>query len=68
MRTDEQARIEAKMDTMIALLSEVVALLHEVLDRPRPTVVHLSAWSKVQLERLARVLIEQFFKVWKEKP
>jgi hypothetical protein len=68
MRTDEQARIEAKMDTMIGLLRELVGLMHEGLSRPRPTTVHLSAYSEIQLKRFAVVLVEVIKSVLKGVP
>jgi hypothetical protein len=57
----------ALLEHIAQTLDNIEALLNELLDRPRPTVLHLSAYSKVQLERFARVLVEQFRKVWKEK-
>jgi hypothetical protein len=66
--TERERSIEAQLEVLISLMRELVALMHEVLDRPRPTVIHLSAWSVVQIERFTRVLIEQVRKVWKEKP
>lgn len=49
-------------------LDTIEALLNELLDRPRPTVLHLSAYSKVQLERLARVIVDTIRRVWRETP
>ncbi len=49
--------VEQKLDQIIALLHEIKELLHDVLDRPRVTTFHLSAFSKVQLDRLARTIV-----------
>ena len=54
---DQLTRIER-------LLMEIRDLLNEQLDRPKPpTILHLSALSKVQLERFAKVFIETVRKI-----
>lgn len=60
-------RERALLEHIAQTLDNIEALLNEVLDRPRPTTINISAWSKVQLERLARVLVDTFLTVMKEK-
>jgi hypothetical protein len=56
--TERDGRIEAKLDILIALVRELVGMMHESLSRPRRTTVSLSAYSEIQLKRFAVVLIE----------
>jgi len=60
-------RERALLEHMAQTLDNIEALLNEVLDRPRATTINISAWSKVQLERLARVLVDAFLTVMREK-
>lgn len=51
-----------KLDAIYEKLDSIERLLEEILDRPRPTIVHLSAYSKVQIERFLRIL----FNFWQQ--
>jgi hypothetical protein len=57
----------ALLEHIAQTLDNIEALLNELLDRPRPTVLHLSAYSKVQLERFARVLVDIVRRVLSER-
>ena len=60
-------RERALLEHIAQTLDNIEALLNELLDRPRPTVLHLSAYSKVQLERFARVLVDIVRRVLSER-
>ena len=56
------SQILEKLDALHDKLDSIERLLEEILDRPRPTIVHLSAYSKVQIERFLRIL----FNFWQQ--
>lgn len=60
--------VDKKIDEIIALLREIKDLLHEALDRPRVTTFHLSAFSKVQLENLAKAIVNAAMKLARTQP
>lgn len=49
--------VDEQLKRIIALLEEIRDLLYETLDRPRITTFHLSAFTKMQLERLAHAVV-----------
>ncbi len=56
------SQLYEKLDAIHDKLDSIERLLEEILDRPRPTIVHLSAYSKVQIERFLRIL----FNFWQK--
>lgn len=56
------SQILEKLDALHDKLDSIERLLDEILNRPRPTIIHLSAYSKVQIERFLRIL----FNFWQK--
>lgn len=55
------------MSQLYEKLDSIERLLEEILYRPRPTIVHLSAYSKVQIERFLRILFNFWQKFKREQ-
>lgn len=61
------SQILEKLDALHDKLDSIERLLEEILDRPRPTIVHVSAYSKVQIERFLRILFDFWQKFKREQ-
>ena len=60
--------IEQKLDAIIIRLDEIIDLLNEDLDRPRTTIMHLSALSRSVVNGWIRRIFYFWQKLKREEP
>ena len=60
--------IEQKLDAIIIRLDEIIDLLNEDLDRPRTTIMHLSALSRSVVNGWIRRIFTLWQKLKREEP
>ena len=61
-------RIDQKLDAILARLDEIIDLLNEDLDRPRTTIMHLSALSRSVVNNWIRRIFYFWQKLKREEP
>ena len=61
-------RIDQKLDAIIVRLDEIIDLLNEDLDRPRTTIMHLSALSRSVVNGWIRRAFTLWQKLKREEP
>ena len=61
-------RIDQKLDAILARLDEIIDLLNEDLDRPRTTIMHLSALSRAVVNDWIRRIFTLWQKLKREEP
>ena len=62
------ASVNEKLDAILARLDEIIDLLNEDLDRPRTTIMHLSALSRSVVNNWIRRIFYFWQKLKREEP
>ena len=62
------ASVNEKLDAILARLDEIIDLLNEDLDRPRTTIMHLSALSRSVVNGWIRRIFYFWQKLKREEP
>ena len=62
------ASVNEKLDAILARLDEIIDLLNEDLDRPRTTIMHLSALSRAVVNDWIRRIFYFWQKLKREEP
>ena len=62
------ASSDEKLDAILARLDEIIDLLNEDLDRPRTTIMHLSALSRSVVNNWIRRIFYFWQKLKREEP